>query len=378
MIFAAALSEHPVTATAVGECAGAVLESVGPGASLVTVFVTPHHAGALEDVGRALRAILQPAVLVGGAAAAVVGDGRLVSGPALTVWAGRGLDVAPVRLGPGLHPSGPDPPERDDGSTVIVAVDPFTTTPDELLDAVAASAPGAGVVGGNLSAARGPGGNRLLLDDRVYTDGAVGARIGDRAIPVVSSGGRPVGQPFVVTRAERSVIYELGGQPAYHRLMTLADDTLPAIDRSLLGRAVLLGVVMDEYREDYGPGDFVLRTVTGADTGAGAIAVDVPVDVGSTAQFHVRDADSATDELHHLLAGLDVAAGLLFADIDRPQALRTSPDHDAVTVAEMLDRPPLSGFAAAGGYGPVGGRNLAHRTTLGMALFPDRGRGARR
>ena len=36
---------------------------------------------------------------------------------------------------------------------------------------------------------------------------------------VVSQGCRPIGQPLVVTRAERNVIYELGGQPALERLM---------------------------------------------------------------------------------------------------------------------------------------------------------------
>ena len=38
---------------------------------------------------------------------------------------------------------------------------------------------------------------------------------GDRAVTtVVSQGCRPVGDPFVVTRAEGSVIAEIGGSPA--------------------------------------------------------------------------------------------------------------------------------------------------------------------
>jgi len=50
MPFAAALSEHPVTAFATGEVCGQVLEKVGSHPDLVIVFTTLAHAGALEDV----------------------------------------------------------------------------------------------------------------------------------------------------------------------------------------------------------------------------------------------------------------------------------------------------------------------------------------
>ncbi len=50
MPFAAAMSEHPLTAHAVGEVTGAVLERIGDRPDFATVFVTPPHAGALEDV----------------------------------------------------------------------------------------------------------------------------------------------------------------------------------------------------------------------------------------------------------------------------------------------------------------------------------------
>ena len=57
--FASAISEHPVTAHATGEVAGQVLEKVGANPDLVVLFVTPPHAGALEDAAGAVRAILE-------------------------------------------------------------------------------------------------------------------------------------------------------------------------------------------------------------------------------------------------------------------------------------------------------------------------------
>src|SRR2546430_920223 len=78
MSFAAALSEHPLTAQAVGEVAGQILEKLGTGPDLALLFVTPPHAGALEDAAKAVQAIIKPATLLGCAAIGVVGNGQEV------------------------------------------------------------------------------------------------------------------------------------------------------------------------------------------------------------------------------------------------------------------------------------------------------------
>ena len=64
--YAAAMSEHPVAAHAVGEIAGQILEQLeGEAADLVVLFVSPHFAGTTEDVVGVLRAVLAPRALVG-------------------------------------------------------------------------------------------------------------------------------------------------------------------------------------------------------------------------------------------------------------------------------------------------------------------------
>src|SRR3954452_8931085 len=90
MPFASALSEHPVTAHAVGEVAGEVLEKLGTGADLAVLFLTPPHAGALEDAAAAVRSICQPKRLLGCAAVAIAANGREVEEqPGVSLWAGR-------------------------------------------------------------------------------------------------------------------------------------------------------------------------------------------------------------------------------------------------------------------------------------------------
>ena len=90
------------------------------------------------------------------------------------------------------------------------------------------------MIGGLASAARGPGGNRLVIGGRVATHGAVGLVLDGAATPstVVSQGCRPIGQPFTVTDAERQIVKELAGRPALERLM----ETVEALDPVDRGR----------------------------------------------------------------------------------------------------------------------------------------------
>ncbi len=77
--FAASLSLDPVPAHAVGEAAGDLLEAFGGDEpDLVVCVVSPHLAGALDDIARALTDILDPGVLLGMAAAMVIGGSREV------------------------------------------------------------------------------------------------------------------------------------------------------------------------------------------------------------------------------------------------------------------------------------------------------------
>ena len=55
--FAAALSEHPVAATAVGEVIGEIIERVGVEPDLACLFVTAPHTGALEDIATATESL---------------------------------------------------------------------------------------------------------------------------------------------------------------------------------------------------------------------------------------------------------------------------------------------------------------------------------
>lgn len=383
MKYASALSEHPITAQAVGEAAGQILEKAGRGADLALVFVTPPHAGALEDTASAVASILDPAVVLGCAAEAVLGTSREVEGsPAVSIWVGHTGAVVPIELGA----TGPTPPSAgppagwppgvpEQAGALLLFADPFSFATDEFLAWVASAHPDLSVVGGHASGAMGPGGNRLVVGGSVRTDGAVGAFLPAAAgvRTAVSQGCRPIGRPLVATKAEGSIVFELAGRPAMQRLLELVEQGLPEADiRAVNQGGLQLGRVIDEHKVEFGRGDFLVRNVVGADRSNGAIALTDPVDVGTTVQFHLRDASAADEDLRSLLAGEVADAALVFTCNGRGTRLFGVPDHDARAVADSLGPVPVAGFFAAGELGPVGGRNFLHGFTASLALFGER------
>jgi small ligand-binding sensory domain FIST len=379
MRFGSALSQHPLAAHAVGEVAGEILEQLDGGdADLVVCFASSHHVGPLEDVAGALRSLLEPRVLVGGTAVSIVGSGREVEDtPALSVFAAELGDTAltPVALRVQETPDGaailgwPDDLQPEP-TTLLLFADPFSFPVDAFLARENADAAGLRVIGGLASAATHPGGNRLLLDDQVLDHGAVGVFLdgGIEVRTVVSQGCRPIGRPYVVTRAQQNVIEELGGRPALERLQELAAGASDE-ERDLLRRGLHVGLVVDEHQVEFSRGDFLVRNLLGADQDAGTLAVGDHVNVGQTVQFHVRDAAAADEDLRELLTGVDADAALLFTCNGRGRHLFGTPDHDAGLVEQMLGPIPLAGCFCAGEIGPIGGRNFLHGFTASLALF---------
>ncbi|MGH9032610.1 MAG: FIST signal transduction protein [Acidimicrobiia bacterium] len=376
--FASALSQHPIATQAVGEAAGEVLERLqGEDADLVVCFVSPHHVGVLEDVAGALRSLLEPRLLIGGTAVSIIGGPREVEeSPALAVFAARlpGSTLHPMELRVENTPDGGTLvgwPEQLDSlpDTLLLFADPFTFPVDAFLARCNADVPNLRVIGGLASAATRPGGNRLVLDDRVVAEGAVGVLVdGIEVRTLVSQGCRPIGRPYVVTRAQRNFVEELAGQPALERLQELAG-AASEDERQLLRNGLHMGLVVDEHKADFERGDFLVRNLLGADQESGALAVGDTVTVGQTVQFHVRDAGAADEDLRELLSGVDADAALLFTCNGRGSHLFGAPDHDAGLVEQLLGPIPLAGCFCAGEIGPVGGRNFLHGFTASLALF---------
>jgi small ligand-binding sensory domain FIST len=371
-MYAAAVSQHPDIRQASGEVIGEIIERLGPEPDLALVFVTAGHVDDIADVGDAVTTLLRPGVLLGAAAVSVVGgDREIEDGPGLVLWAGNLAGAAhPIRLeavsGPeGWAFTGLGALPADEAGTVVVLADPFTF-PAEAFVQIAGDRR---VIGGMASAADRPGANRLLLDGAVYPDGAVGVALGPdvAATTLVSQGCRPIGEPMIVTRAERNVVFELAGKPALERLGELVAALSPD-ERTLARRGLHLGWVIDEHKERFERGDFLIRNLVGGNRDAGAIVVGDRVDVGSTVQFQLRDSASADEDLRHLLAGRTASGALVFTCTGRGRRLFGRPHHDAELI-DALAGGATAGMFCAGELGPVGDRSFVHGFTASVLLF---------
>jgi hypothetical protein len=155
-------STHPVAAVAVGEIAAELIERDAVRPDLLLVFTTNAFAGALEDIAPALRRLLSPTTLAGCAAEQVLApDGWIIDGPAISVMAINQGEVEAVRYSSEVSI------ETSDESTYVLFADPFTVNVSLLST----------VCGGYAATGAGPGTTRLVLDDEVFTHGAVGIRI---------------------------------------------------------------------------------------------------------------------------------------------------------------------------------------------------------
>ncbi len=382
---ASAMSGHLDTRTAATEVAEILHERLSGPCHLVMVFGSYHHRAAFGDASALIRDAFDGPTTVGCTAESVLDLEDEREGVA-------GLSALALHLpGVAVHPwSLAGSPKAPDAASVrktlsigqglagaVMLADPFSTPIQNLLPVLADCRDGGGPVplaGGMASGANQPGVNVLALDGEVQHHGAVGVSLsGDLRMDfVVSQGCRPIGEPLIITAARENVITELGGRKPQAILQDLAQ-RLSDRERALLGKGLFIGLVIDEYKDRFGRGDFLIRNILALDRNNGSLAIgDIPR-VGQTVQFHVRDADTATEDLQLLLDAEQLKdpplAGLLFTCNGRGMNLFDEPNHDVLAIRNRLGDLPLAGFFAAGEIGPIGERSFVHGHTASLVLL---------
>lgn len=388
MPFAAAVSEKTSLSAAIQETVQVVAGELGRTPDLTFAFVSHHHADHFSMLAASLRERLGGGLLIGCTAETVIGGSReYESRPALSVLSGvmPGVDLIPFELEFAETPDGfmcgglPDDLglRTKDTRAVFFLGEPFSSVPQSVIDLFADELPGVPIVGGQASGGN-LGENRLFLNDREVDQGAIGIvqRGGPHVRTVVSQGCRPIGAPFVVTKAERNVLYELGGAPPMQRLQELYHQ-LSARDQKLVEDGVHIGIVLNEYQESFRHGDFLDLKVIGFDKKSGALKAGGMFRVGQTVQFQIQDGETADADLKRLLERYSSqfpklpAASLLFSCNSRGSRLFTTNHHDASLIQTHLGPLPLAGIFARGELGPLEGKNYIHGFTASIALFEE-------
>ncbi|MCK5214468.1 MAG: FIST C-terminal domain-containing protein [Candidatus Omnitrophica bacterium] len=259
----------------------------------------------------------------------------------------------------------------------IAMPNPFSIDMSLFVEGINEAYPDCPVVGGLISGDTRSRENSLHLNDTQYDEGMIGVILTGNINmhTIVSQGCRPFGKNYIVTKADGNIIYELAGQPLYEILQKELEQASMK-DKILAQEAIFLGVAMDEYIHKLRRGDFLIRMLLGIDENIGAGAVADYIEQGQTVQFHVRDAISATEDLHIMLekqkqnySQLKPEAILAFSCTGRGENFFREKNHDVDIIKKYMGNVPLSGFFSAGEIGPVGGENFIHSFTISLALF---------
>lgn len=359
---------------------------------LACLFISAHHRADAHELLEGIHQMSEIGALIGCTGESIIGSNKEVEqAPAVSLWLAQmpNVNVHPFVMGMGEISLASDLNDwttrigalPDKAPYLIVLPEPFTSDFKNTLEGLNETYKGSAILGG-VPSAGGRGENLLFFNDQIRDEGIVGIVLeGDIEIQaVVSQGCRPIGRPFVVTNARGNLIFELAGEPALKRFQEVYSG-LSELDQSMVRNGLHVGRVVDEYKEDFQRGDFLIRNVLGADKESGGLAIADQVRVGQTIQFHVRDADSADEDLRELLEkdiesaeGASPAGALLFSCNGRGTRMFDRPCHDAGVFTEVMGHVPLAGFFAAGEIGPIGKENFVHGFTASLAMFRSKDR----
>jgi small ligand-binding sensory domain FIST len=218
---------------------------------------------------------------------------------------------------------------------------------------------------------------QVYLNGDVFEEGGVGISFGGdvRVAGVTSQGCTPIGQTWTLTKVEQNVIHEIGNRPAY-QVLAETFNQLPADEQKKASGNLFIGLVVNEYLEDFHRGDFLIRNLLHADPRSGSIAVGALPRLGQTVQFQRRSAAAATEDMNELLTraknqlgDTTIYGGCLCCCNGRGQNLFGRPNHDAQLVQQRLGPLGLAGFFCNGELGPVGQKSFLHGYTASLALF---------
>ena len=393
MKWSSAVSGDPSLEGAVDECAASVLEGLeGRRPDLAFVFPSAAHAADYGDVPDLVRSRLGDSPLLGCSGGGVIGAGREVEGGpgfALAAAALPGAELSLFHVENDDLPDQDSPPERwwelidsapGEKPDFVLLADPFSFACDRLIAGLDYAFPNSATIGGLASGAHGPGGNALYVDGGVQTSGAVGVAVaGSITIDtVVAQGCRPIGGTMQITSCSGNWLLELDGKTPVQALMDVVE-RLDERDRNLARHSLFLGIAMDRLNETPSMGDFLIRNIVGVDQSKGFLAVGELPSEGQIVQFHLRDAQTSTEDLDALLSRYSMerpiyeeTGALLFSCLGRGQSLFGRADHDTDMFRDKVNAMPLTGFFCNGEIGPVGGTTFLHGYTSSFGIFRTR------
>lgn len=388
MKWASTLARAATLETCAEAAAEEIKQDLGGDPDLLLAFVAPAFREHYRELPEHIARLLKAQVFAGCSASGLIGGGLELEQEAALVLVGARLPDVTIK---GFHIEDdalPDPDAAPGKWEELVGVpaagephfillpDPFSFRIDSLAQGLDYAYPGSVKIGGLASGAHNPGKNALFLNKEVFKGGAVGVVLSGniKVDSIVAQGCRPVGPTFRVSKCMNNILLELDGKPALQALYEVLEK-MSKKEQELAKYSLFLGVVMDEFKEEFGHGDFLIRNILGLEPNSGALLVGEVLRTERTVQFHLRDAETSSDDLRMMLkrykekSTASPEGALLFSCLGRGEHLYGIPNHDSDCFKDYLGPIPLGGFFCNGEIGPVGGNTFLHGYTSSFGLF---------
>jgi small ligand-binding sensory domain FIST len=359
-----------------------------PQVSLGLVFITPRHFKHSRQILEILRVHARIPLLMGCSSQSLIASGQEIeenAGIALGLYSLPGADLKafPFTQEQVEEADSPDywrmqtglGPEQTNGW--LCFIDPFHLDSEAWLKGWNQAFAPLPIMGGLASGEFNEQSTQVYLNGEVFEEGGVALSVagGVRLVGVTSQGCTPIGETWTLTKVDQNIIHEIGNRPAYEVLAETFNRLSPDEQRRARGN-LFVGLVVDEYKEDFHRGDFLIRNLLGADPNSGSIAVGAVPRLGQTVQFQRRSAAAATEDMDVLLSRTRAAlgqtpiyGGCLCSCNGRGQGMFGKPNHDAQLVQQRLGPLGVAGFFCNGEIGQVGERSFLHGFTASLALF---------
>jgi small ligand-binding sensory domain FIST len=363
-----------------------------PRVALGLLFMTPGFARVAPQILELLQVHAEIPLLLGCSSTGLIIGAREIEdapGLVLSLYALPGAELRGVHFSQKQveEANGPGYWELETGVEAgslggwLVFADPFNMDAEAWLRGWNETYAPKAILGGLASGDFSERSTQLYLNGKVFDEGVVGVALGGEIelLSVISQGCTPIGETWTITKAEGNLIHQIANRPAYEVLAETFIKLSPDEQRQARGN-LFIGLVVNEYLENFARGDFLVRNIHGGDPKSGSLMVGATARAGQTVQFQRRDAAAATEDMIAMLDNLAprlkdrrIYGGCLCNCNGRGHRLFGHPNHDAGLVQEKIGPLELTGFFCNGEIGPVGERNFLHGYTASLALLAGPG-----
>ncbi len=363
-----------------------------PKADWAMVFCTFPHRANYEEVLKAVCDVAQTNNVTGCSAVGVLSNrGELEARPGVVVLVVSSEKITPnpfmiYQLGAGGTKAGEEigellkPSNNGDNSILALLPDPFHIHPELLFKGIESRLGHVPIVGATASEDPQITDTFEFCGDTVASGAVSGILLeGDFSSYIdITQGCKMIGPPCVVTGANKNVITELDGEPAFEVLKKRIPNGIIEDPIDIL-RLLFVAFPPDPKQKDIHGSNYLVRNLIGLDQKSGYVAVPQNVKEGQVIGFTLRNPEMAREDLKQMLNRAVSSQkpdhpyrfGLYFNCCARGSSLYGHQGIDTAYISSALGGVPFIGFFGNSEFAPILDKNHFFTYTGVLVLFSD-------